>query len=55
VATILAGLPESVPSITVAELQTILDGRVEDFLLLDVRRDDAKILARIGRVTIVGA
>jgi adenylyltransferase/sulfurtransferase len=43
----------SVTSITVAELQTILDGRVEDFLLLDVRNpNEAEIAVIPGSVLV---
>ncbi len=43
----------AVPSITVAELQTILDGRVEDFLLLDVRNpNEAEIAVIPGSVLV---
>ena len=43
----------SVPTITVAELKTILDGRVEDLLLLDVRNPhEAEIAVIPGSILV---
>ncbi len=43
----------AVPSITVAELQTIIDGQVEDFLLLDVRNPQEAEIAVIPGAVLV--
>jgi len=43
----------TVPTITVAELQTIIDGQVEDFLLLDVRNPQEAEIAVIPGAVLV--
>jgi adenylyltransferase/sulfurtransferase len=43
----------AVPTITVAELQTIIDGQVEDFLLLDVRNPQEAEIAVIPGAVLV--
>jgi adenylyltransferase/sulfurtransferase len=43
----------AVPTITVAELQTVIDGQVEDFLLLDVRNPQEAEIAVIPGAVLV--